>query len=867
MTRSKTAIAIAIFLMFAMTLTLVAVPLTYAHYPAWTIPTYAFINVAPNPVGVGQRVSVAGWIDKVPPLAEGSYGIKWHNMKVTVTRPDGTTETLSMPDSDAVGGTWTWYTPTQVGTYKFVFNFPGQVAVEENPYPYTPGFVPLGADYLNDTYLPSTSKECFLTVQSEPVESAFPSNPLPTEYWSRPINSLNRDWYVLGGNWLGLAATSFGATGMYSNTGNFNPYTTAPDSAHVLWTLPEAFGGQIGGEFGPDETSLYTTGTAYETKFGAVVLYGILYFTAYPGAGNNMGPLTAVDLRTGETLWAKQEPLPLRVGMVLKFNTGDQYGAHAYLFTAPATIGFIMTPANFAPKWSMYDAMTGQWILDIANASEGVLVRGLSGEILSYTAGGGMLSLWNISKCIELGSTKNNIYTVYSAAEIWRPPQGATLDWNDGYEWSVPIATNISGVPIVPGLGVAKVSDDVVLTTAEAGFFLGGAPGGSQLGYRVDVGYSAKTGQLLWGPINRTLSPHTTDILTAGEGIFAEYTMQTMTWVAYDIKTGQKLWGPTQPTNSSWAYYDFTAPSVLGYGNLYSWGLAGEVYCYDAKTGELKWSFNTGNSGIDSPFGSWPLGTWSDHHILADGKLYLRAGHDYTPPVFKGANIYCLDATTGDLLWKSLSFDIGSSPACADGYMVWFNGYDNQIYCYGKGPSAITVAANPKVSVFGSSVIVEGLVTDKSPGTQEYAQTARFPNGVPAMADESMSAWMEYLYQQQPLPSNAKGVEVTIDAVDGNGNFRNIGTAVSDVSGAYSLMWTPDIPGKYTVIATFTGSNSYYASYAETTFGVDQAPEPTVAPTAPPASMAETYITGFGIAIIAAIAIVGVVLALLLRKR
>ena len=867
MTRSKTAIAIAIFLMFAMTLTLVAVPLTYAHYPAWTIPTYAFINVAPNPVGVGQRVSVAGWIDKVPPLAEGSYGIKWHNMKVTVTRPDGTTETLSMPDSDAVGGTWTWYTPTQVGTYKFVFNFPGQVAVEENPYPYTPGFVPLGADYLNDTYLPSTSKECFLTVQSEPVESAFPSNPLPTEYWSRPINSLNRDWYVLGGNWLGLAATSFGATGMYSNTGNFNPYTTAPDSAHVLWTLPEAFGGQIGGEFGPDETSLYTTGTAYETKFGAVVLYGILYFTAYPGAGNNMGPLTAVDLRTGETLWAKQEPLPLRVGMVLKFNTGDQYGAHAYLFTAPATIGFIMTPANFAPKWSMYDAMTGQWILDIANASEGVLVRGLSGEILSYTAGGGMLSLWNISKCIELGSTKNNIYTVYSAAEIWRPPQGATLDWNDGYEWSVPIATNISGVPIVPGLGVAKVSDDVVLTTAEAGFFLGGAPGGSQLGYRVDVGYSAKTGQLLWGPINRTLSPHTTDILTAGEGIFAEYTMQTMTWVAYDIKTGQKLWGPTQPTNSSWAYYDFTAPSVLGYGNLYSWGLAGEVYCYDAKTGELKWSYNTGNSGIDSPFGSWPLGTWSDHHILADGKLYLRAGHDYTPPVFKGANIYCLDATTGDLLWKSLSFDIGSSPACADGYMVWFNGYDNQIYCYGKGPSAITVAANPKVSVFGSSVIVEGLVTDKSPGTQEYAQTARFPNGVPAMADESMSAWMEYLYQQQPLPSNAKGVEVTIDAVDGNGNFRNIGTAVSDVSGAYSLMWTPDIPGKYTVIATFAGSNSYYASYAETTFGVDQAPEPTVAPTAPPASMAETYITGFGIAIIAAIAIVGVVLALLLRKR
>lgn len=48
---------------------------------------------------------------------------------------------------------------------------------------------------------------------------------------------------------------------------------------------------------------------------------------------------------------------------------------------------------------------------------------------------------------------------------------------------------------------------------------------------------------------------------------------------------------------------------------------------------------------------------------------------------------------------------------------------------------------------------------------------------------------------------------------------------------------------------------------------MEEVPEPTVAPIAPPASMAETYITGFGIAIIVAIGVVGVVLALLLRKR
>jgi len=87
---------------------------------------------------------------------------------------------------------------------------------------------------------------------------------------------------------------------------------------------------------------------------------------------------------------------------------------------------------------------------------------------------------------------------------------------------------------------------------------------------------------------------------------------------------------------------------------------------------------------------------------------------------------------------------------------------------------------------------------------------------------------MEYLHRDQQLPTNATGVEVTIDVIDANGNYRNIGTATSDTSGFYSLMWEPDILGKYTVIATFAGSESYYASWSETAFGVTAAPSPAV---------------------------------------
>jgi len=75
---------------------------------------------------------------------------------------------------------------------------------------------------------------------------------------------------------------------------------------------------------------------------------------------------------------------------------------------------------------------------------------------------------------------------------------------------------------------------------------------------------------------------------------------------------------------------------------------------------------------------------------------------------------------------------------------------------------------------------------------------------------------------------------ILLDTVDPNGNWIHIGRVTSDISGSFSYMWTPDIEGKYTVIATFEGSESYYASYAETAIGVGPAPEEPVTPATQP---------------------------------
>ena len=64
---------------------------------------------------------------------------------------------------------------------------------------------------------------------------------------------------------------------------------------------------------------------------------------------------------------------------------------------------------------------------------------------------------------------------------------------------------------------------------------------------------------------------------------------------------------------------------------------------------------------------------------------------------------------------------------------------------------------------------------------------------------------------QQNMPRNFTGVEVTINVVDANDNYRNIGTTTTDATGTYRLTWTPDISGDYKVITSFAGTNGYSA--------------------------------------------------------
>jgi hypothetical protein len=299
----------------------------------------------------------------------------------------------------------------------------------------------------------------------------------------------------------------------------------------------------------------------------------------------------------------------------------------------------------------------------------------------------------------------------------------------------------------------------------------------------------------------------------------------------------------------------------IAYGQFYSTGYAGHVFAYDLKDGSLLWKYAAPTNAEVFDYYTVPK------YVIADGKIYIGA-YEHTPdtPLYKGNRARCINATTGEEIWSMLGYPTQYGMAIADGILAYWNEYDALVYSVGKGPSALTVTAPDTAVALGSSIAIKGTVTDISTGSKQSEQLARFPNGLPAVSDESQSDWMEYVYMQKPRPTNTKGVEVTLSVIDSNGNYREIGKTAT-IDGTFALIWKPDVEGLFTVYASFAGTESYWPSHAVTYFAVDPAtptttPQPTQAP-----STADLYFVPAIAGLFIFVAIIAVVIILVLRKR
>jgi outer membrane protein assembly factor BamB len=884
--RKKIAI-IALVLVLTISAILTALPFVAAHDPPLEVPTWTYLTISYNPIGVNQQTLVVWWCNVYPPMATGIYGDHWQ-FTVEITKPDGSTELMGPYESDPVGGGWLSYTPDQVGTYTFVAHFLEHTITGE-PIPPTGYF--WGTEvYLNDVYLASDSDPVDLIVQEDPIDG-WEEPSLPTEYWTRPINNMNREWYRLAGNWLAGAAQNVGPTIDFG-------YGEGPESAHVMWATPMWAGGIMDERYGnTGYAGLYYEGLVLDPP---IILNGKLYYNvrSFPQQG-----WRCLDLYTGEELYFHETTGPvitlpgpptagyisgewLSFGQILDFECPNQHGGFPYLWSTPVQSMYGALPEGAQEDWIMFDAFTGNYICSIANvSSSGTQVYGHDGSILYYNIAGTpnpagpmapdvppyRLTVWNSTQAIWWKGTQqqwdDQDWSVFFAENYWywRPVTNVTYDGSHGF------FVNVS-IPNVQG---------DILAVREGEFLIGGTGGtnnedGIVLGNLWCLSLErGQEGTLLW---NRTFTPPSSAGNTSvalgsvvpEDGVFLfEDRIKTVRW-GYSLDTMELLWGPSDPEHPMNFYgmgdhiYD---------GKILSWGYGGELVAYNITTGKVLWTYVAEQEGFESPYGNYPIGIG----CIADGKIYAGSvEHSPSQPLWRGSYVRCIDANTGDELWKTSLFGVeliggssGTDFAIADGYLIALNNYDNQLYCFGKGPSATTVTAGPKVTTLGSSVVIEGTVTDECAGAKKLIEEGK-QKIVAAISDEDQGDWMEYLYMQQAIPMNAKGVEVTLDAIDPNGNFIHIDTVRSDMSGMFSCKWTPEHEGKYTVIATFEGSKAYYSSYAEASFGVDPAPAPTTPIEPEPTEPTEAPFITTEIAIILAVvvvAVIGIVAYWQLRKR
>lgn len=811
--KSSKLLAIVLILSLAVTATIAAFPSAfgqsgvgrYLDLPT-EIPTYLGLMVIPDPVGVNQQAWIRAIFTKPVPTSHGLLGDMYEGVTIEVTAPDGTKTVMGPFDGGMMGAVWTTFTPTQVGEYKIQAFYPGEVLDGMNPYNRDPTTQDYYPELVGSKLLPTQSTIETVTVQQEAISPQYLTPQLPTEYWTRPINALNWDWGAqIGSNWLGLDATGFCSTGKYDVTGNFQPYGTAPNTAHILWSKSTRNGGQPGGPITSDQRSAFSSTSVVINMFdGTIVMNGICYYTLYAGWTGTPVSWEAVDLKTGELVWSRSAGITgnevLKNGQVFLFDNAQEFGSIAYLYTT-SQAGVIR----------IYDAFTGAFQANITGArSQAYLVDDdpynmQIGALLGYYVEGGNLKLWN--------STKQ--FTSITRLQERTKIDAKTYNWTDGVSWSVPLPKQLDGKNIT--LSIGAVTKDVILLWDKPSI----SYQGTNFGWYVSAGYDAKTGALLWGPVNQTM-PLFEDISLAAakEGYYVLRNKDLNTLSCYSLTNGQKVWGPVEiKHNALSALYIF---ADIAYGKIFTWDMGGNVEAFDLKTGQSLWTWSRGSAGIDSPYGVYELFGYRTHSI-ADGKLFLQEGVMYSPPLHPARRVV-LDCNTGELVWDILSYSARAGSIIADGCLQEWDSYDCKLYTFGKGPTQTTVTAPDTAVTLGSSITIRGTVMDISAGAQQDGVAELFPSGLPAVSDESMTGWMEYVYKQQTKPADTTGVQVKLTATDADGNSVDIGTATSDANGFFSFNWKPDSAGKYTVYATFEGSESYWPSHSVTAFTIDEAP-------------------------------------------
>jgi hypothetical protein len=825
-----------------------------------TVPTEIMLMCRPNPIGLSQELLVNIWTVRAP-----GAGRAFKGYEITITKPSGQQTKFTMDSYVADGTAWFVWIMDEIGDWTFVVSFPGNFFPAGS---YTAGNIthqdPDTIDtsvfnYATPVYVePDTSPVITVTVQQDYVP-VWPASALPTDYWTRPVASENREWWPILGNfpWFGRGGGALWDE-LYPNTNtypaasgsnfdySFVPWVQVPDSPHIVWKRTYQIGGLIGGGEG-QASDIFWSPDWRDTP--SIILDGRGYQTVTKPKAD--GPSAQVywqcyDIRTGEIQWER----PLYPGEAEP--TLIEYAPSAYTLGLGVSGITGLTVKESAPSimsisggfLRKYDAFNG-----VLTFNESIAPMTGSGG--TYYMNGFVLGVQNLGSSVPAAERYRLINwttvgsssfadRVISNTSYARSSLPSRIDWETG------LGSNIGDVE----------------------------RGGVRWGQTITT-FDLYTGQQLWN-ITVEAPQFSGSAAVADHGKIVIGSMYGY-FIAYDLRTGHEVWR-TETMDYPWDLSGWGSYGMQSaYGLLY-WGAPSAYYAWDWETGATVWKFRI---PADFPFETaYGVGTDANNsetvypfHApgwVADGKLLIYSmHHSPEPPFFRGQPMLCINATTGELIWK-----LGGFPGAgqhtksavmfkfADGYIL-LEARDGNLYAIGKGKSETTVSAPLTAVPKDTSLTITGTVLDMSPAQP----------GTPCVSVDSMEVQMQHIHLQMPSDGihhnvTMVGVPVILSAFASDGTYYDLGTTTSDgYYGSYGVTWTPPAEGVYRIVANFEGDDSYASSGASTYVTVGPAVEQPSTPEVPTPVDNTMVLYGILAAVVIAIVLAIVAILVVLRKR
>ena len=342
--------------------------------------------------------------------------------------------------------------------------------------------------------------------------------------------------------------------------------------------------------------------------------------------------------------------------------------------------------------------------------------------------------------------------------DAWTDTGGAMLPWNapDGMSKGVPELLNINGGTLVEcdwdytDFDGPRDRDSMGMLNA----------------------YNMTDGTILWRRVG-----------ALGCYEFTVDSEKNLVWIAqgshikcYDATTGEKKWWFLNPT-----FAEAGQHTAYDGENVYHTFWDGTTYALNAETGEVVW----GPVNVEGFYAcsGVPLVSGESDAVY----LSLKAIRGWKSQETDPGKVIALDRNTGEVIWeldgwRDGGWFTGTSAVLADGRLYVREGYSNNLFCFGAGPTKTTLELSTSQFKVGDTVLISGQVLDQSPASPDAP-----------VANEPVTIFY-----------------VPLDEAE----IKDIATVTTGYAGDYYTEWTvPDnIEGKFSVVASFAGSDSYELS-------------------------------------------------------